>query len=73
MSTELNRSKFDPINVPLDRTLPNPYQPRSDIDPTGIRQLAANIKERGLLQIPQAREKAGMPGHYELTFVHRRT
>ena len=73
MSIELNRSRFDPVQVPLERILPNPFQPRSDMDPTGIRQLAANIKERGLLQIPQAREKAGMPGYYELAFGHRRT
>ena len=72
-AVEPHRSKFDLTHIPLDRISPNPFQPRSDMDAVGIRELAANIKECGLLQMPQAREKIGKPGYYELAFGHRRT
>jgi len=37
-------------DVPLARIGPNPYQPRRHIDDSGLRDLAASIREHGVLQ-----------------------
>ena len=66
-------SLFDPVEVLLDCIHNNPYQPRLVMDEARIRNLANSIKEEGLQQFPQAREKPGVMGHYELVFGHRRT
>lgn len=36
--------------IPIDRIRPSRYQPRQDIDPDSIRELADSIREHGLLQ-----------------------
>lgn len=36
--------------VPLDLLEPNPFQPRSSIDPSSLDELAASIRARGVLQ-----------------------
>nr|WP_290670598.1 ParB/RepB/Spo0J family partition protein [Ardenticatena sp.] len=36
--------------VPINSILPNPYQPRSHIDPDALEELAASIREHGLIQ-----------------------
>jgi ParB family chromosome partitioning protein len=36
--------------VPVDRITPNPRQPRHSIDPAGLEELAASIREHGLIQ-----------------------
>ncbi|GAP64311.1 chromosome partitioning protein, ParB family [Ardenticatena maritima] len=36
--------------VPINSILPNPYQPRSHIDPAALEELAASIREHGLIQ-----------------------
>lgn len=36
--------------VPLDRLEPNPYQPRSSMDPARLAELSASIRETGLVQ-----------------------
>lgn len=36
--------------LPLDALRPNPHQPRSDFDPDELENLAASIKQRGLMQ-----------------------
>ena len=38
------------IELPVDRIVPNPYQPRKTIAPDSIRELAASIEAEGLLQ-----------------------
>ena len=38
--------------------LPNPFQPRKEFDETGINELAASIRENGLIQ-PVTVRKAG--------------
>ena len=38
------------INLPLDAVHPNPQQPRKIFDPTALSELAASIKEYGVLQ-----------------------
>ncbi len=36
--------------VPLDNIEANPYQPRTDFDEEGLKELAASIKEQGVIQ-----------------------
>ena len=48
---------------------PNPWQPRTAIDPDAVAELANSILTQGLLQPPVARS---INGHYELAFGHRR-
>ena len=38
------------LELPVDRIVPNPYQPRKTIAPDSIRELAASIEAEGLLQ-----------------------
>jgi ParB family chromosome partitioning protein len=38
------------VEVPLARIAPNPYQPRHRMDDAGLEELAASIREHGILQ-----------------------
>jgi ParB family chromosome partitioning protein len=38
------------VDVPLSRISPNPHQPRRRMDETGLEELAASIREHGILQ-----------------------
>ena len=38
------------VEVPLDHIRPNPYQPRRHMDDAGLQELAASIREHGILQ-----------------------
>jgi ParB family transcriptional regulator, chromosome partitioning protein len=38
------------VDVPLARIVPNPYQPRRHMDDAGLEELAASIREHGVLQ-----------------------
>jgi len=62
-------------NAKLDLFLPNPFQTRLSEDPEHIRNLAASIKQEGLLQIPLGRwasRSADCSGNIELAFGHSR-
>ncbi len=37
-------------NVPVEKIIPNPRQPRSRFDPTALEELAASIREHGVIQ-----------------------
>lgn len=49
---------------------PGQYQPRGEMDETGLQELAASVKQQGLLQPIVARELS--PGHYEIIAGERR-
>lgn len=38
------------LTVPVEQIVPNPRQPRSHFDPTALEELAASIKEHGVIQ-----------------------
>lgn len=38
------------LSIPIEQIIPNPHQPRSQIDPTELAELTASIKEHGILQ-----------------------
>lgn len=55
---------------PLDKIRPNREQPRKDMDPAKLRDLAESIKEKGILQpLVVARDEAGL---FELIAGERR-
>jgi len=55
--------------VPVSAIQPNPYQPRRNFDEESLRELAASIKEKGVLQPVTVREK---DGGFELVAGERR-
>jgi ParB family transcriptional regulator, chromosome partitioning protein len=58
------------INIPIDIIAPNPYQPRKEFSGSSLEELAASIKEYGVLQ-PLNVRKIGDSG-YELVSGERR-
>lgn len=58
------------INIPIEKIAPNPYQPRKEFSGSSLEELAASIKEYGVLQPVNVR-KIGDSG-YELVSGERR-
>jgi ParB family chromosome partitioning protein len=58
-----------PSEIPIDAIVPNPDQPRRSFDPAQLAQLAASIREHGVLQ-PIVVRRAG--SRYELVVGERR-
>lgn len=58
------------LNVPIDRVVPNPAQPRRDFSQAALDDLAASIREKGILQPLIVREREG--GTYEIVAGERR-
>ena len=56
--------------VPLDAIESNPYQPRADFDEESLKDLAASIKEQGVIQPITIRR--GQEGKYQLISGERR-
>ncbi len=57
-------------NIPLDRIAPNPDQPRMTFDEDALAELAASIREHGVLQPVLVRPAE--PQHYQLVAGERR-
>lgn len=49
-SPDVDRSAGNFREIPVDRIDPNPFQPRTEFDETGIAELAASIERQGLYQ-----------------------
>src|SRR5712692_7917483 len=58
--------------IPLDRLLPNPRQPRKHFDEASIAELAADIKENGLIEEIVVRESLTEDGFWEVICGERR-
>jgi ParB family chromosome partitioning protein len=58
--------------VSLSDIAPNPHQPRAEINPASLADLAASIAQQGLLQPVLVREVAGKSPPYELVAGERR-
>ncbi len=70
MATETRRT----VLVELSKLAPNPWQPRAGLDPNHIKELAENIEQVGLLQLPLVRHvgvEGGAPV-YQIAFGHYR-
>lgn len=69
-STSTNEVVADRLEVALTSITPNPKQPRSIFDSEALHELAASIKEIGILQPPVVRKIAA--DKYELIMGERR-
>jgi ParB family chromosome partitioning protein len=58
-----------PAEVPVGALEPNPYQPRSVMDPARLSELAASIKESGIVQPILVRPHGG---RYQIVAGERR-
>src|SRR6266545_206223 len=58
------------LTLPLDSLEPNPYQPRARLDPRRLEELAASIRESGLVQPILARRLG--PARYQIIAGERR-
>jgi ParB family chromosome partitioning protein len=58
--------------VPLDLLEPNPYQPRSSMDPAALEELAQSVRLRGILQPLLVRPHPATDGRYQIVAGERR-
>jgi ParB family chromosome partitioning protein len=58
--------------VPIEALEPGPFQPRGGMDKASLEELAASIREHGILQPILARPKPGAPGSYQIIGGERR-
>ena len=60
------------LEVPIEHLSPNPDQPRRLFSETDIAELAASIREKGVLQPLLVRLQPGQTGHYQIVAGERR-
>jgi ParB family chromosome partitioning protein len=58
--------------IPVDLLVPGPFQPRRQIDPAELAELAASIREQGVLQPILARPTPGEEGRFQIIAGERR-
>ena len=58
--------------IPIEKISPNPDQPRRSFDPEKLDDLAASIKEKGIIQPLIVRPKPGKSGEFEIVAGERR-
>ncbi len=58
--------------LPLDLLEPNPYQPRSSMDPGALEELAQSIRLRGILQPLLVRPHPATDGRFQIVAGERR-
>lgn len=58
--------------VPVERIEPNPDQPRRDFEPGAMEELAASIREKGVIQPLIVRKHPSKPDHFEIVAGERR-
>ena len=58
--------------VPIERIRPNPNQPRRDFDEKELQDLAASIREKGVIQPLILRPHPAEAGQYEIVAGERR-
>lgn len=61
-----------PNMLPVEKLIANPGQPRRDFAPGALEELAASIREKGVLQPLIVRPSAESPGNYEIVAGERR-
>jgi len=58
--------------LPIERLFPNPDQPRRDFPESALAELAASIREKGIIQPLIVRERQAETGTYEIVAGERR-
>ena len=67
-----DRPRRPDLRVPVEALHPNPNQPRRSFDPTALAELAASIREKGIIQPLIVRNDPAHPGAYEIVAGERR-
>ena len=65
-------SRRPDATLPIDRIYPNPDQPRRSFTPDQLEELAASIREKGVIQPLIVRPRPGQDGDYEIVAGERR-
>ncbi len=71
-STPEGRRATGVLEVPIEFIRPNPEQPRKTFDPAELEELAASIRERGVLQPILVRPVPGEANAYQIVAGERR-
>lgn len=58
--------------LPIEVLAPGPFQPRQDMAPEALQELAESIRARGILQPILVRPDPDKPGHYQIIAGERR-
>lgn len=61
-----------PNQLPIENLGPSPFQPRKNFSTEQVKELAASIKEKGILQPLLVRPQPGSEGNYEIVAGERR-
>ena len=61
-----------PLTMPVEQLIPNPDQPRRQFDPEALAELAASIRNRGILQPLIVRPHPTEPDLYQIVAGERR-
>lgn len=72
-ATETSSAKLrEATSLPIDQVRPNPEQPRRDFAEAELEELAASIRERGVIQPVIVRPDPDDPGRYQIVAGERR-
>ena len=67
-----DRPRRPDLRVPVERLYPNPNQPRRAFPEEALAELAASIREKGIIQPLIVRAHPGQPGDFEIVAGERR-
>ena len=59
-------------NIPIEKIVPNPFQPRKKFDQQKLQELADSLSEEGMLEPILVRVSPAQPGRYEIAAGERR-
>lgn len=71
-SPQADRPREGVGSLPVEALEPGPFQPRQDMEPTALQELADSIRERGVLQPILVRPNPDVPGQYQIIAGERR-
>lgn len=71
-STQPSAAPLPDTSIPIERIRPNPHQPRRDFDEKDLQDLAASIREKGVIQPLILRPHPTDTGSYEIVAGERR-
>jgi ParB family chromosome partitioning protein len=71
-SSDQSRSRRSDLAVAIDRIVPNPHQPRRTFQEEPLADLAASIREKGIIQPLIVRAHPQQADHYEIVAGERR-
>ncbi|MGA0924760.1 MAG: ParB/RepB/Spo0J family partition protein, partial [Lutimaribacter sp.] len=70
--TEDGGQRRSEMSVPIENVFPNPNQPRRSFTPDQLEELAASVKEKGIIQPLIVRARPGHPQQFEIVAGERR-